>query len=50
MSKIKFEKHMKLKKEVQRVDTLNLPRRGKRTPMEGVRETKCGVETEGMAI
>ena len=42
---------MKLKKkEDQSVDTLVLLRRGNKIPMEGVTETKCGVETEGMAI
>ena len=41
---------MKLKKEDQRVDTLILLRRENRTPMEGVTETKCGVETEEMTI
>jgi hypothetical protein len=34
---------MKLKKkENQSVDTLILPRRGNKTPMEGITETKCG--------
>jgi hypothetical protein len=41
---------MKLKKEDQSVDTLILLRRGKETPMEGVTETKCAAETEGMTI
>jgi hypothetical protein len=41
---------MKLKKENQSVDTLNLLISGNKTPMEGVIETKCGVETEGMII
>jgi hypothetical protein len=41
---------MKLKKEDQRVDTLILLRRENRTPMEGVTETKYGVETEEMTI
>jgi hypothetical protein len=27
-----------------------LLRRGNKIPMEGVTETKCGVETEGMTI
>jgi hypothetical protein len=40
---------MKLKKkEDQSVDTSILPRRGNKIPMEGVTETKCGAETEGM--
>jgi hypothetical protein len=40
--KIKFVKHMKLKKmEDQRVDTSVLLRRGNKIPMEGVTETKC---------
>ena len=44
-------KHMELKKkEDQSVDTLILLRRGNKIPMEGVTETKCGAETEGMAI
>jgi hypothetical protein len=42
---------MKLKKkEDQSVDTLVLLRRGNKTPMEGVTETKCKAETEGKAI
>jgi hypothetical protein len=42
---------MKLKKkEDQSVDTSILLRRGNKTPMEGVMETKYGRETEGMAI
>ena len=42
---------MKLKKkEDQSVDTSVLLRRGNKTPMEGVTETKCGVETEEMTI
>jgi hypothetical protein len=40
---------MKLKKkEEQSVDTLILPRRGNKIPMEEVTETKCGAETKGM--
>jgi hypothetical protein len=39
---------MKLKKnEDQNVDTLPLLRIGYKTPMEGVTETKFGVETKG---
>jgi hypothetical protein len=41
---------MKLKKEDQSVDTLILPRKGDKIPMEGVTETKFGAETEGMTI
>jgi hypothetical protein len=42
---------MKLKKkEGQSVDTSILLRRGNKIPMEGVTETKCGAETEGMTI
>jgi hypothetical protein len=42
---------MKLKKkEDQSVDTSILLRRGNKIPMEGVIETKCGAETEGMNI
>jgi hypothetical protein len=42
---------MKLKKkEDQSVDTLILLRRENKIPMEGVIETKCGAETEGMTI
>jgi hypothetical protein len=42
---------MKLKKkEDQSVDTLFLLRMGNKIPMEGVIETKCGVETEEMTI
>jgi hypothetical protein len=40
---------MKLKKkEDQSVDTSILLRMGNKIPMEGVIETKCGAETEGM--
>jgi hypothetical protein len=49
--KIQFAKHMKVKnKEDQSVDTSILLRRGNTIPMEGVTETKCGAETEGMTI
>ena len=42
---------MKLKnKEDKRVDILSLLRRGNKIPIEGVTETKCGAETEGMTI
>ena len=42
---------MKLKKkEDQSVDTSFLLRMGNKIPMEGVTETKCGAETEGMTI
>jgi hypothetical protein len=42
---------MKLKKkEDQSVDTLILLRRGNKIPMEGVTETKCGADPEGMTI
>jgi hypothetical protein len=42
-------KHMKLKKkEDQSMDTSILLRRGNKILMEGVTETKCGAETEGM--
>jgi hypothetical protein len=42
---------MKLKKkEHQRVVTSILLRRRNRIPMEGISETKCGTETEGMTI
>jgi hypothetical protein len=42
---------MKLKKkEDQSVDTSILLRRGNKIPMEGVTETRCGAETEGMTI
>jgi hypothetical protein len=37
-------------KEDQSVDTSILLRRGDKIPMEGVTETKCGAETEGMTI
>jgi hypothetical protein len=50
MPKIQFTKHMKLKKEDQSVDISILLRRGNKIPMEGVTETKCGVETEGITI
>ena len=49
--KIQFAKHLKLKKkEDQSVDTLILLCRGNKIPMEGVTETMCGAETEGMTI
>jgi hypothetical protein len=42
---------MKLKKkEDQIVDTWILLRRRNKLPMEGITETKCGAETEGMTI
>ena len=42
---------MKLKKEEdQSVDTSILLSRGNKIPMEGITETKCGAETEGMTI
>jgi hypothetical protein len=42
---------MKLKKkEDQNVDTSTLLRRENKIPMEGVTETKCEAETEGMTI
>jgi hypothetical protein len=42
---------MKLKnKEDQSVNTSILLRRRNKIPMEGVTETKCGAETEGMTI
>ena len=48
---LSFTNYMKLKKkEDQSVDTLMLLRRGNKTLMEGVTETKCGVETEKMTI
>ena len=42
---------MKLKnKEDQSVDSSIILRRRNKIPMEGVTETKCGTETEGMTI
>jgi hypothetical protein len=38
------------KKEVQSVDTSILLRRGNKIPMEGVTETRCGANTEGMSM
>jgi hypothetical protein len=38
------------KEEDQSVGALFLLRRGNIIPMEGVTETKCGAETEGMTI
>jgi hypothetical protein len=38
------------KKEDQSVDTSLLLRRGNKIPTEGVTETKCEAETEGMTI
>jgi hypothetical protein len=49
--KIQFINHMKLKKKAAKsVDTSILLRRGNKIPMEGVTETKCGADTEGMTI
>jgi hypothetical protein len=43
--------HMKLKKkEDQSVNTSSLLRRGSKIHMEGITETKCGTDTEGMTI
>jgi hypothetical protein len=51
MPKIRFANHIKLKKrDDQSVDTLILLRRGNKIIMEGVTETKCGAEPEGMTI
>ena len=48
---IKFTDHIKhKKKENHTVDTSIHLRRGKQAHMEGVTETKCGAETEGMTI
>jgi hypothetical protein len=41
---------MKLKKEVQRVDTLPLLRIRNKTPMEGVTEIKFGAEMKACTI
>jgi hypothetical protein len=38
------------KQEDQSVDTSILLRRGDKIPMNGVTETKCGAETEGMLV
>jgi hypothetical protein len=50
--KIQFTNHMKLKKkEDYSMDTdIHLKRGGNKTTMEGVTETKCGVETEETTI
>jgi hypothetical protein len=49
--KIQFSKQIKLiKKKDQSVDSLILIRRGNKITMEGVTETQCGTETEGMTI
>ena len=46
-----FTNYMKLKKkEDQSMDTSILLWRGNKIPMEGITETKCGAETEGMTI
>jgi hypothetical protein len=50
MLKIQFVKRVKLKKEDQSVDTSTLLRMGNKISMEGVTETKCEAETEGMTI
>jgi hypothetical protein len=44
--KIKFTKHMKLKKK-ENQSILILLRRSNKIPMKGVTETKCEAETEG---
>jgi hypothetical protein len=41
---------MKLKKEDQSVDTLFLLIKWNKIPMEGVTETRCELDTEGMTI
>jgi hypothetical protein len=41
---------MKLKKKDKSMDSWILLRRGDKIPMEGVTETKCGTEIEGMTI
>jgi hypothetical protein len=41
---------MKFKKEGQSVNTSVLLRKRNKIPMEGVTETKCEAETEGMTI
>jgi hypothetical protein len=51
IAKLKFAKHMKLKKkEDQWVDTSFLLRMVDKIPMEEVTETKFGAEPEGMTI
>jgi hypothetical protein len=51
ISKIQFEKHMKLKKkEDQIVDTGLLLRMGNKILMEGVTEIKFGAKMEGKSI
>jgi hypothetical protein len=50
MPKIRFTNHMKLKKEDHGVDSSILEGGRDETPMEGVTETKCGVETEEITI
>jgi hypothetical protein len=49
--KIQFAKLMKLRKKGdQSMDTSILLRRANKMPMEGVTESKCEAETEGMTI
>jgi hypothetical protein len=48
--KIQLPKHMKIKKEDQRVDTSFLPRIGNKISMERVAETKFGAKTKGWII
>jgi hypothetical protein len=49
--RIQFAKHMILKKNKElSVDTLPLLKIGKKTPMEGVTETKFGAEMKGWTI
>jgi hypothetical protein len=48
---MQFAKHMKFKeREDQNVNTFILLRRGNKIPMEGVKETKFGAETDRMTI
>jgi hypothetical protein len=46
----KYNSQTTKKKEDQSVDTSILLRRGNKIPINGVTETKCGAETEGMPI
>jgi hypothetical protein len=51
ISKIQFTNHMNLKKKKDHnMDTSIHLRRGNKSPIEGVTETKCRVETEEIII
>jgi hypothetical protein len=48
--KIQATNYMKLKKKEDQSMDISVLRMGNKIPMEGVTETKCGTEAEGMTI